>query len=106
MEKARKRRVKQRLRKKKGDMNIHEGGKRRRKGPPPPTRSVMFVDNTAGGELARKLQVSEDELGEATGYRITIAESAGSALSVLLPSTNPWGPAECGRRGRVIEILS
>ena len=49
VEKARKRRVKQRLRKKKGDMNIHEGGKRRRKGPPPPTRSVMFVDNNAGG---------------------------------------------------------
>ena len=57
VEKARKRRVKQRLRKKKGDMNIHEGGKRIRTDPPPPTRSEMFVGNTAGGgagnEVAR-----------------------------------------------------
>ena len=55
MKKARKRRVKQRLMKKKGDMNIHEGGKRRRKGPPPPTRSVMFVDNTGGGGAGKEV---------------------------------------------------
>ena len=27
-----------------------------------------------------------------------MAESAGDALRVLLPSTNPWGPMDCGRQ--------
>ena len=102
VEKARKRRMKQRLSKKLGSMNIHEARVKKRKGPPPPTRSVMFVDNTAGGELAKRLQAAEDELGEATGYRIRIAESAGSALGILLPSTNPWGANDCERADCVI----
>ena len=59
VEKAKKRKMKQRLRKKKGIMNMHEGRKVKRKGPPPLARSVMFVDNTAGGELARRLQDAE-----------------------------------------------
>ena len=62
----------------------------------------MFVDNSAGGELAKRLQAAEDELGEATGYRIRIAESAGSALGILLPSTNPWGANDCERADCVI----
>ena len=62
----------------------------KRKGPAPPARSVMFIDNTTGGELARRMQEAETELGQVPGYRISMAESAGSALSVLLPSTNPW----------------
>ena len=102
VEKARKRRMKQRLKKKLGSMNIHEARGKRRKGPPPPTRSVTFVDNTAGGELAKRMQAAEDELGEATGYRIRNAESAGSALGVLLPSTNPWGPNDCERADCII----
>ena len=98
MEKARRRRVKQRLRKKKGSMNIHEGRKIKRKGRPPPTRSVMFIDNTDEGELAKRMQDAETELGQATGYRIRMAESAGTALSVLLPSTNPWGGSRLWQR--------
>ena len=43
VEKARKRRVKQRLMKKKGEMNIHEGGKRIRTGPPPPNIGLVPV---------------------------------------------------------------
>ena len=41
---------------------------------------------------------AEKDLGEATGYRVRMAESAGDALGVLLPSTNPWGPSDCGRQ--------
>ena len=32
-----------------------------------------------------------------TGYNIRIAEMTGMPLSRLLPSTNPWGPSDCGR---------
>ena len=71
---------------------------RRGKGPLAPIRSVMFIDNTGGGELARRLQEAESDLGNATGYRVRIVESAGSPLGMLLPSTNPWGPANCERQ--------
>ena len=62
-----------------------------------PPISVLFVDNTKGGTLAKRLQEEEKRLGGVTSYRIRIVESAGMALSRLLPSTNPWGPGDCGR---------
>ena len=37
------------------------------------------------------------ELGLKTGYRVRIVENAGSALKMLLPSTNPWGNRDCQR---------
>ena len=62
-----------------------------------PPISVLFVDNTKGGTLAKRLQEEEKRLGGVTSYRVRIVESAGMALSRLLPSTNPWGPGDCGR---------
>ena len=59
--------------------------------------SVLFVDNTGGGLLAKRLQAEEVKLGKMTGYRVKIAESAGMPLARLLPSTNPWGNQDCGR---------
>ena len=56
-----------------------------------PPVSVLFVDNTKNGMLATMLQKEEKRLGGITSYRVRIAESAGMALSRLLPSTNPWG---------------
>jgi hypothetical protein len=44
------------------------------------------------------LQEIEKRLGGMTSYRVRVAESAGMALSRLLPSTNPWGPGDCGRQ--------
>ena len=51
--------------------------------------SNKFIDSTKNGILARRLQEEERRLGGMTSYRIRIAESAGMALSRLLPSTNP-----------------
>jgi hypothetical protein len=61
------------------------------------TLSVMFIDNTKNGLSAKRLQEEEKRPGGMTSYRIRIAESAGMALSRLLPSTNSWGPVDCGR---------
>ena len=98
VEKALKRKMKNKMRKRIGELNIPQGriGK---KGPGPqaPVKSVLFIDNTAGGELARRLQEAEMDLGKATGYRVRITESAGTPLGMLLPSTNPWGQSDCGR---------
>ena len=49
--------------------------------------SFMFVDNTKDGMLAKMLQAKEKPLSEMTSYIVRIAESAGMALSRLLPST-------------------
>ena len=59
--------------------------------------SVLFVDSSKGGLLAKKFKEEERRLGRMTGYNIRIAEMAGMPLSRLLPSTNPWGPDDCGR---------
>ena len=66
----------------------------------PLTISVLFVDQTVvGGELARRLQQVEDRLAGVTGYRVRIADTSGSQLFRLLPSTNPWGQGDCSRPG-------
>jgi hypothetical protein len=53
----------------------------------------MFVDKTAGGELARRLQEVENRLGAITGYGNKIIETSGSQLRRLLP----WSGRDCGR---------
>ena len=65
-----------------------------------PVIAVLFVEQTAGGELARRLQEAETRLGKMTGYRIRIAETSGSQLCRVLPNTNPWAGGDCGRVGR------
>ena len=98
IEKARKRKERKKIRKKLGQHGVQVGWKQRRQtGKLPPTKSVVFLDNTAGGELARRFQKAEEEAGIITGYRIRISESARTPLSMLLPCTNPWGPSYCGR---------
>ena len=64
-----------------------------------PVIAVLFVDQTAGGELARRLQEAETRLGQMTGYRVRIAETSGSQLCRILPNTNPWSGRDCGRGG-------
>ena len=59
--------------------------------------SVLFVDSTKGGMLAKRFREEERRLGQMTGYNIRVAEMSGMPLSRLLPSTNPWGPGDCGR---------
>ena len=44
----------------------------------PPTIGVMFVDQTMGGVLAKRLQEVEDRLAGVTAYRIRMVESAGT----------------------------
>ena len=73
----------------------HSGGAKKQK-PEPDTLAVMFVEQTFGGELAKRLQVVEDRLARMTGYRVRISETSGSQLCRLLPNTNPWSGVDCG----------
>ena len=67
-----------------------------------PTISVLFVEQNKAGELARRLQKAEQDLGEKTGYKIRIVENAGTQLKRVFPSTNPWGTRDCSRLDCVI----
>ena len=98
VEKAEKRRMKRMVNKEKGKAGIKVAKKTNaeRVMMDPPV-SVLFVDNTKNGTLAKRLQEEEKRLGGITSYRVRVVESAGMALSRLLPSTNPWGPGDCGR---------
>jgi hypothetical protein len=56
--------MKSKIRKKLARLDIPEGRRGRKgQGPLAPIRSVMFSDNTTGGELARKLQ---ERVGESS----------------------------------------
>ena len=46
-------------------------------------------EGTKGGVLAKRLQEADARLGSMTSYRVRVVESAGTAMSRLLPSTNP-----------------
>ena len=61
------------------------------------TITVMFIDQTVGGVLARRLQEAEDRIAEITGYRIRMVESSGTQLRRILPNTNPWSGQDCSR---------
>ena len=65
----------------------------------PPTIGVMFVDQTPGGLLAKRLQEVEDRLAKASGYRLRMVELSGTPLQRMLPNTNPWAGQPCGRAG-------
>ena len=61
------------------------------------TVAVMFVDQTVGGLLAKRLQEAEDRISMFTGYRIRMVESSGTQLCRMLPNTNPWSGMDCTR---------
>ena len=81
VEKAYKRKARQKLNKKMGNLGF-PAKKKNRSGPPPPTRSVCFVDNTANGTLVKRMQECELELGEVTDLRVRMTEAAGTPLSL------------------------
>ena len=51
--------------------------KQKRK-PDQKTVTVMFVEQTVGGVLAKRLQMAEDRLAGTTGNRVRITETSGS----------------------------
>ena len=64
-----------------------------------PTRTVLFIEQTKGGELAKRLREVERRTHKMTGFRTKIVEGVGAKLKNLLPNSNPWKGAGCGRDG-------
>jgi hypothetical protein len=61
------------------------------------TRSVLFVEQTRGGKLMKLLKETQSRLTGMLGFKLKIEERGGTKLSMLLPNTNPWRGAPCGR---------
>jgi hypothetical protein len=60
------------------------------------TTTVIFVPNTKGGTLTRKLKEREDELSNVTGFRIRFQEAGGRQLKNLF-NTDLGSGLHCGR---------
>jgi hypothetical protein len=62
------------------------------------TRTVLFVQNGKGGELAKRLRDVERRANQSVGYNTKVVEGVGSKLRDLFPNNNPWRGGHCGRK--------
>ena len=88
--------------KKKGVKNqrrSHRKAGNRKAGQEMKTRSVLFVENTRNGELARTIKEVCGRLEEILGYRIKVVERAGTPLKLLFPLGRLDEGTVCGRPG-------
>ena len=60
-------------------------------------RTVLFVENTEGAELASRLKELTRRLAPRIGFGVKIVERSGSTLRSRFPLNNLWDGAECGR---------
>ena len=65
------------------------------------TRSVMFIEVTKDGKLAKRLREVEKRLQKILKYKTKIVEGVGNKLKDLLSCTDPWKGQECGRQNCV-----
>ena len=61
------------------------------------TRTVLFVEQSKKGELARRLREVEKKVSRIVGYKTKIVEGVGTKLKDLMPNSNPWKGSHCGR---------
>ena len=61
------------------------------------TRSVMFVDYTRGGEMAKKLRLELGKMENLMGFRMKVIERTGTRLKDLFSPNNVWKGSKCER---------
>ena len=62
------------------------------------TRTVLFVENTPGGGLAKSLREIMERIQNILGYRVKIVERAGTPLKLLFPLSDLGEGDKCGRQ--------
>ena len=60
-------------------------------------RSVLFVEQTHGGELAMRLRELFQRLEKTVGFLIKVVERSGGSLQSMFPLNNLWDGISCGR---------
>ena len=63
----------------------------------PEVITVMFVPQTPGGELCKRLQRAEERISKLTGEKVRMVERAGTTVRQLLHRSNHWSGGPCGR---------
>ena len=61
------------------------------------TKSVIFVENTPGGEFAKQLRSLMERIHHHLGCNIKVVERSGTKIKDLFPLTNLWEGSKCGR---------
>ena len=51
------------------------------------TSTVLFVENTKGGELAERMRTTLKRIEEILGYRVKVVERSGTPLKKMFPLT-------------------
>ena len=59
--------------------------------------SVLFVDQTPGGELASRMRELLRRVEPTTGFHLKVLERTGLSLQSQFPLTTLWDGAPCGR---------
>ena len=70
--------------------------------PPSVPRSVLFVDQTPGGELATRLRELLARIEPKIGFTAKVVERSGLSLQSQFPLTTLWEGVACGREDECI----
>ena len=88
----------------KGNTNLR-GGKNMKRGNnlkadtgPLKTRTVLFVEHTPDGTLAKRLREQLERMEQTIGFKIKVVEHAGTKLKDMFSLTNLWGGSQCERK--------
>ena len=60
-------------------------------------KSVLFVVQSPGGELAKRMREVLKNMDATMGFRSKVAERAGRSLGRHFPLSRLWEGAQCGR---------
>ena len=60
-------------------------------------RTVLFINNTEGGELASRVKELTRRIAGSIGFGVKVVERNGSPLRSLFPLNSLWEGAPCGR---------
>ena len=63
----------------------------------PEVITVLFVPQTPGGELSKRLQRAEEKISKLTGEKVRMVEKAGRTVRQMLHKSNHWSGGVCGR---------
>ena len=61
------------------------------------TRSVIFVEHTPDGLLAKRLREQVSRMEHVMGFKLKVVERTGTKLKDMFSPTNVWGGSKCER---------
>ena len=61
------------------------------------TRTVIFVEQTKDGKLAKDIREVVSRLVHIIGFNVKVVERTGTSLRNNMPNTNPWSGSHCTR---------